>query len=349
MPEFKQEMAAPTSDSHNLDFLRATAVSAVVVFHLLLFYGVNIKQLGLFGVLLFFVHTTLVLMFSLDRLRTKDPNKPLWLPFMVRRTFRIYPLSMLVVLLIFALRIPQTGIADHGFRVVAFSWSTFLSDFLLIQNVTNKESVPGVLWSLPYEMQMYLFLPACFLLARRARKIWPVLALWAFSFAVALTPFKHKPSILLYAPCFLPGVLAFYRWQGARKIPAYVWPPFLMLLIGIYVLTGQPAAGWLLCLTLGLAAPLFRELPHSLLTRATKLIAKYSYGIYLSHFFAIWLAFVKLSHWNAVLQWSVFFAALFAIPVGMFHAIEQPGINLGARLAARLPRRRAAAVSAATA
>ena len=79
------------AESANLDLLRATAVLVVLTFHTLLFWdlerigGVSIRPLGQFGVLLFFVHTTLVLMFSLRRQQTQQPDRPLFSPFMVRR------------------------------------------------------------------------------------------------------------------------------------------------------------------------------------------------------------------------------------------------------------------------
>src|SRR5580658_10043359 len=69
-------IAVPTAmnsgrDSANLDFLRSAAVLFVVVFHLLLFFqrdhlGHFNLPMGHWGVMIFFVHTSLVLMFSLE-------------------------------------------------------------------------------------------------------------------------------------------------------------------------------------------------------------------------------------------------------------------------------------------
>src|SRR5579864_4746600 len=61
------------TDSPNLDLLRATAVFCVVLSHVAVFEGraylgpLNLQGLGIFGVLIFFVHTCLVLMLSLER------------------------------------------------------------------------------------------------------------------------------------------------------------------------------------------------------------------------------------------------------------------------------------------
>ena len=91
-------MSAKT-DSANLDFLRAYAVltvyfgHALQVFHIEQIFGrVTIYDFAQTGVLIFFVHTSLVLMLSLERLRIA-PSWRLFKAFYIRRAFRIYPLS----------------------------------------------------------------------------------------------------------------------------------------------------------------------------------------------------------------------------------------------------------------
>jgi len=88
-------------DSYNLDLLRATAVLLVLVSHLL--YALSLRHPilessgwadlipGPLGVWMFFIHTTLVLMMSLERL---SAGASVAARFYIRRLFRIYPLSI---------------------------------------------------------------------------------------------------------------------------------------------------------------------------------------------------------------------------------------------------------------
>src|SRR5690242_10083259 len=97
----------------NLDVLRSVAVLSVFLTHALqvmagntfgdhLAYGMDTYSLGRIGVLIFFVHTSLVLMESLERTATKLCGWPLIRYFYIRRAFRIYPLSIFLILLAMA-------------------------------------------------------------------------------------------------------------------------------------------------------------------------------------------------------------------------------------------------------
>src|SRR5258708_1062561 len=94
-------MPSGRSPSSNLDLLRAIAVLLVLTQHLLPHLHFDhldwmlSRSLGLFGVFLFFVHTSLVLMYSMER--SSLTGWQLCKNFAVRRFFRIYPLSILAV------------------------------------------------------------------------------------------------------------------------------------------------------------------------------------------------------------------------------------------------------------
>src|SRR5438445_11507215 len=110
---------AMRNDYPNLDFLRATAVLIVSSTHLIA--GLNrfawpiVEEIGYFGVLIFFVHTSLVLSMSLDRQNEHRPSSGLFLPFMLRRCFRIYPLSVFAVLAVFIFNLPLADMNAGGF------------------------------------------------------------------------------------------------------------------------------------------------------------------------------------------------------------------------------------------
>jgi hypothetical protein len=97
-----------TSDLANLDLLRPVAVLLVFIVHVHMMGMMRIRGLsdsGHFGVLLFFVHTALVLMLSMERLGLSGSR--LYAVFVVRRIFRICPLSILAVLHFVAFRVPS--------------------------------------------------------------------------------------------------------------------------------------------------------------------------------------------------------------------------------------------------
>lgn len=319
----------------NLDGIRAIAVLLVVVSHLLLQLtagvepaGYSYRTMGRVGVAIFFVHTTLVLMASLER------QGPAPIPFYIRRIFRIYPLSIAIVLLFTLMQSASTTPIDTA---------KFLSNLFLVQNITGHASFPLPLWSLPYEMQMYLVLPALYLLTRTRRAVMWASLLWAGSLLMVLTlpPGSLALKLVLYVPCFLPGVLAFVlsRQLQPRTSPLTLFG--LIVVAGIIVIPMLVAAGvpempllWSLCLALGLTIPACREMTNAPIAKTSKLIATYSYGIYITHVLAMG-AIDGLMPGPAIVQWGAMLILLPGLAYICYHGIEKHGIALGSRLAAR--------------
>ena len=323
-----------TGDSPNLDFLRAYAVLLVLVYHLAELVTPGLRglcHLGAFGVLIFFVHTSLVLMLSLER--TKEKGTALFAAFYVRRFFRIYPLSVVTV------------VCAVGFGYRVLSRPDVISNLALTMNLTLSKMAIDPLWSLPYEIQMYLFLPFLFLFARRFRSAWTTVALLVATVGLALVQPILSPrlDIVQYAGCFLPGIIAYqlssrprYRWN------VWIWP--VVLVSTTLLFTAVSALHlhhgfvyrWIACLIIGLAVPQFQQLHDGIVRRAAKVIAKYSYGIYLMHMFALHIAFVKMAAYPAICRWSAFILMMVVFPVGAFHLIEHPGLLIGKRIAQRV-------------
>lgn len=152
-------------DSTVLDTLRATAVLLVLGAHLaevLAFPGALFStepwhwHVGRLGVLLFFVHTSLVLMMSLDR--TPLCGAALLTDFYVRRTFRIYPLAIVTVAGVSIAGVPPAPWEPP----VDVTPGVLAANLLLVQNLADVPSILAPLWSLRLEVQMYLALPLVF-------------------------------------------------------------------------------------------------------------------------------------------------------------------------------------------
>jgi peptidoglycan/LPS O-acetylase OafA/YrhL len=302
----------------NLDLLRACAVTFVLVDHTLSCLGVHgiskneLEWLGRLGVLFFFVHTCCVLMSSLER----HKGEGLVWRFFVRRAFRIYPLSIAAVLLVM--------IPPHAPPLRPVEW---LSNLALVQNLTFSRNAFGTLWSLPLEVQMYLFLPFLFLLMRRTKRLWPLLVLFAISIPVALWQPGHvdRASVLSYVPDFLPGVIAYWLFrQPMRRLPSWGVPILIGLITAGFLLhPGWTFPAWIACLMLGVTIPLFRQISSHAVNRVTFQLAKYSYGIYLSHsLLLVWMT-------PTARTLPLYLLLVAAASVVSYHAIEYPLIRLG--------------------
>jgi peptidoglycan/LPS O-acetylase OafA/YrhL len=342
-----------TATSYNLDFLRACAVLFVFVGHLLqtlhvekIVGVITIYDMAQTGVMMFFVHTSLVLMLSLERQYWMG-GPGLFASFYIRRAFRIYPLAIVIVAVMVLGHVPS-------FPTLAYSpptWQTVMSNLALIQNLTTSPSLYAPLWSLPYEVQMYLVLPFLFVVLRKRWQVsWLAFALYAIT-ACIIVLFGamriHGISLFEYFPCFLAGVVAYRRWSsGERQVPFWVWPLVILgcVLLRSVVVSGAGGhallpSGWIACLTLGWTAPLIGELRIRWLQRAASTIAKYSYGIYLSHAIVLWLAFVALKEAPLALQIGVWLVGSVGLPVLCYRVVEDPMIAVGVRITRSMTRR----------
>ncbi len=353
------------SQSTNLDILRCTAVLLVVLSHL--FFGnYTMAVMGRLGVLFFFVHTCLVLMFSLDRQYARSGSHRLFITFMIRRIFRIYPLSIVAVLIVFIFEIPSYVIGTGIIYLMPMDGLGLATNVLLVQDVVVSAGGPrpqlGQLWTLPIEIRMYLFLPLLFVLARMLPPVRLAAILWMLSVPVAVGSGKlvnivfgnpmarfdwgwiDFPRILEFLPVFLSGFVAYTLWRRMRhSITPLVLLVALAVAIGGYALILETIGrghihntfGFAACLGIALVLPLLREPSWSLVRRGSHLFARYSYGIYLVHISCIWFGFDKLRDQPAPIQWVAFIVSLVASSVILYHLVERPMITVGARLALR--------------
>jgi peptidoglycan/LPS O-acetylase OafA/YrhL len=328
------EQAAPGSSFHsgssNLDVIRATAVLSVFFGHL---HGIWTGEESMtdwhfaqIGVLIFFVHTSMVLMLSLER--TKLRGKSLFGSFYLSRFFRIYPLSVFCVTLAMVLsRAPEMAAPIRHWH-----WSEYLSNLMLTTNLTYTDNMVGGLWTLPLEVQMYVTLPFLFLLGR-SRPTGTLMLLWLASVPLAILQLHTfgRLSVLGYAPCFIAGVIAWkLSLSVERHFSGWLWPFAFVATWPLFLVAtheNNMYFRWLFCFGLGLTIPWFREIQFPPIRLLAHYVAKYSYGIYLSH--------VALIMWSCGLPVTAATRALIlavlavVTPIAIYHLIEHPMIVMG--------------------
>jgi len=322
------------SESSNLDIIRATAVLSVFFAHAHDIWTGQESMIGWhfaqMGVLIFFVHTTMVLMLSLER--TKLGGRALFGSFYLRRLFRIYPFSVFCVTLAMVLdRAPEMAAPIRHWH-----WSEYLSNLMLTTNLTYTDNMVGGLWTLPIEVQMYVTLPFLFLLGR-ARSTGPILLVWILSVPLAMLQLhtSARLNVLGYAPCFIAGVIAWKLSLGVKRcLSGWLWPFAFMATWPLFLVAtheNNMYFRWLFCLGLALMIPWFKEVHFPPLKAAAHFVAKYSYGIYLSHIAVImWISGLSVPGAARVVI-LVLLAVI--VPIAIFHLIEHPMIVVGQKLA----------------
>ncbi len=338
-------------ENPNLDFMRAVAVLLVVLTHVRTYMHRQIVPLemiwflGMIGVFIFFTHTTLVLMWSLER----DPHT---LRFYVRRAFRLYPLWIVVLGLSLAVRLPTAPYYAPHFLFYMPGKRELLANVLLIMNLTDGARIIGASWSLPIEVQMYVVLPFLFFFMRWNKGLFALFLLDALAIATAHAIEPSITSDLLFcSPLFIPGAIAYqlYRRKPIPKLPGWLFPLWLGLLIAAvnwYASRRQNSfrSGWIFAFLLGCSLPFFRPIANSVLRRSAHEVAKYSYGLYLCHFAAIAVGLHYMSGYPAFLRIAAFLVVLVGLSVGLYHGVEQPMIRLGSKLAGYIGRGREPAI-----
>ncbi len=348
----RASVVAEWSNEPNLDFLRSFAVLCVVARHLLAMCEVPARAwlqpqaLGIFGVLIFFVHTSLVLMLSLQREQRRRPvsHARLYGGFLIRRVFRIYPLSAVAVLVVYFFIIPLGDPNAPRAGIIAAADPRMLwSNLFLVQDLVGVASMLGPLWSLPAEVQMYLLLPALYFLGR-ARGVRAIaFGAWPIAVVIAVVTWKLNLPLTVgrYAPCFVAGVLCYFLLPRSRRLPFWMFPLTLVAGLGVYMIVYariglQAGLGIVATLALALLVTRFARMGDGWLKPISHTVAKYSYGIYLFHTPCIWLAFGKLKFLGPAGSMLAMVVLVAASATLAYHAVEAPMIRLGKILASTL-------------
>jgi peptidoglycan/LPS O-acetylase OafA/YrhL len=97
---------------------------------------------------------------SLER-QQKESTK-LYIPFMIRRCFRIYPLALVCIVIVLLFQLPMGLVANGHFSGYKPDVQDIIANLSLLPDLSGRTPVLGPAWSLSTELQMYLLLPLLF-------------------------------------------------------------------------------------------------------------------------------------------------------------------------------------------
>jgi peptidoglycan/LPS O-acetylase OafA/YrhL len=316
--------------------LRGIAVLLVFAGHVVAHFGdpafwvLEPSAWGTLGVVLFFVHSGCVNMQSIHRHVEKYGTHRLTAAFVTRRALRIYPLSCVVVGVVYFFRLPVSG----GMHWLAGTGrGELLASLMLVQNWRRHGELLGTLWSLPYEMQLYCLFPAIYLINRRRplRLAWLAVVLIAIAVSLRSAPI---PNMAFYLLLFTPGFLA-YQARHRPTLPAWT----------LFALLAFCCAAWAKCWhqpywpiiagLVGVSLPWLKECENATINGVAGWVSKYSYGIYLLHYPAIWFSFDYIRAPRAF-QACTLLVITFGGAVVAYRMIEEPMLRAGTRLAGRI-------------
>jgi peptidoglycan/LPS O-acetylase OafA/YrhL len=223
------------SRENNFDLLRLLAAMQVLILHAiehLNIFGLDgaRKILSYFpGVLMFFTISGFLIFSSFDR--NKDIKK-----YFINRFLRLFPALWLCFLITLVLLLFFNIIAYSDI----FSWTIIKWIFTQVTvfqfwtpDVLRSWGVGtpnGSLWTIPVELQFYIFLPLIILLFKKIRLVKKFLFFIIFSLAFSfyISSNQGMPdtliikllgvSIVPYLYCFLTGSMMYLFWEKIKKL-----------------------------------------------------------------------------------------------------------------------------------
>ncbi len=358
-----------------IDFLRGLASIGVVLFHSPIFFWIGLsainaapgkfslfdRSLAYLSIPFHFTGSGVMLFFVLSGFCIHYPyaatGKKLFLPsYAVRRFLRIYPPYFFAVVF----SVICEHIVRHYFGQLASPKPLVINSLFMLQNYLPPRGQllsNAALWSLPVEVELYIFFPIFYFLLR-ALAVLPTMAIVTCVSACAL-------ALSLAGNDYIPGNLALYwlvwcagallaEWLRKDKLPSWQWPCTIVMAIDFVAAVACASLkvqlsicslvwsfAYFMLVWWGLSNPQKLVWLKSSFSRPFLFLGLISYSLYLFHspffylFGNIWAACVGAKPASYLL--AILFALLAIIPAYFgYRFIEAPSHNLGRRLASWL-------------
>lgn len=301
------------------------------------------SQLGQGSVALFFMITGFLFW---SRLLAQGRNHD-WLAFAISRLFRLYPLYLPLMLVVFVsvFYLQNWELKDSGFRLAGqiLAWLTFDRPDVNQYHQTGM-LISNVTWTLGYEVFFYLALPlAAMVFIYRGSWLQVVLCLIGIYALYQVVGWEHSLKKHFLAS-FLGGIGAAY-WVRRPQLVAWSQSRLagIIALIALAIaFTAYSRAFSLMPLLLMSVFFVIVASGHTLFgalrPRSIRWLGEISYSTYLLHGFLLWAMLQRLPHvlpidtretWVFLPMMALCACLLIIISSLTFLYIEKPGINAG--------------------
>ena len=272
----------------NLDFLRALAITGVVLYHYTARYDAAYYraeaplpfefELGWLGVDIFFSVSAFCIFMTLE---SASQIENFW----AKRLARIQPAYMAAILLTF------TVVSIFGLAGRESNWWTAVSNMFWVNMIPSMKMVDNVYWSLAVEMKFYLFIGLIYF-GNKGNNIsisWAMLAGFGALLLSLEGHFGHVGRIASliaefvlianYAPQFLVGIMAF-EWPRLSRKSRMILVPVTALLLWVTPRSSDIQA--IMLATMAFSFCILR-MPQLRFPKAIIFIGMFSYSLYLLH------------------------------------------------------------------
>jgi peptidoglycan/LPS O-acetylase OafA/YrhL len=301
------------------------------------------SQLGQGSVALFFMITGFLFW---SRLLAQGRNHD-WTAFAVSRLFRLYPLYLPLMLLVFVsvFHLQNWELKESGLKLVGqiLAWLTFDRPDVNGYHQTGM-LISNVTWTLGYEVFFYLALPlAAMVFIYRGSWLQVVLCLIGIYAVYQIVGWEHslkkhflasflggigaaywvrQPQLVAWGQTRLAGIIALLALATVFTVFSRAFSLMPLLLLSVFfvvVASGHTLFG-------------------ALQPRSIRWLGEISYSTYLLHGFVLWLMVQRLPHilpintretWTFLPMMALSACLLIIISSATFLFIEKPGINAG--------------------
>jgi len=252
------------------------------------------QNIGIVGVMLFFMITGFLFTLKLDSIKSKFD----WIKLYKSRFFRIYPLFLFIIILISLVIFLQPQFQkniDFSKLIEQYSqWIVFHGGNIHTHNHTPL-IIAGVDWTLKYEWLFYLSLPFISILFLLNR--WIVATILMFGIYIFFDDLKFYRFTTIHLVFFIIGIISAKIYEKSYKFKSFIEHRLISIValtLLIYALSYKNIYDIMPIFLISIFFILIsmgNSLFGLLKTDASILLGEISYSIYLIHGFIIYLTF----------------------------------------------------------